>query len=91
MATFVTGDTHGGQPHGRFSAHGFMRRFSAESLPEQKKMGKENYVVICGDFGGVWHTDRMSAAESPEEAQTLDWLEDGPFTTLFIPRQSREL
>lgn len=47
-------------------------------------MGKEDYVVICGDFGGVWHTDRKSAAESPEEAQALDWLENRPFTTLFI-------
>lgn len=39
MAIFVTGDTHGGQPHGRFSVDGFMRRFSAESVPEQKEMG----------------------------------------------------
>lgn len=85
MAIFVTGDTHGGQPHGRFSVDGFMRRFSAESFPEQKDMGKEDYVVICGDFGGVWHTDRMSVSESLEEAQALDWLENRPFTTLFIP------
>ena len=42
-------------------------------------------MVICGDFGGVWHTDKKSASESPEEAQALDWLENRPFTTLFIP------
>lgn len=30
-----------------------------------------------GDFGGVWNG-------SPEENYWLDWLEDKPFTTLFI-------
>ena len=62
-----------------------MRRFSDESFPEQKIMSQEDYVLICGDFGGVWHSDRNSAAESLEEAQALDWLENRPFTTLFIP------
>lgn len=85
MAIFVTGDTHGSQPHGFFSCDGFMRRFSTSSFPEQKKMGKEDYVVICGDFGGVWDVDRVWVRESPEERNALDWLDSKPFTTLFIP------
>ena len=48
-------------------------------------MGKEDYVVICGDFGGVWDVDRFKVQESPEEKNALDWLESKPFTTLFIP------
>ena len=85
MAIYVTGDTHGSGAHGLFSVDGFMRRFNASSFPEQKEMGKEDYVVICGDFGGVWDVDRYKVQESPAERNALDWLEEKPFTTLFIP------
>ncbi len=85
MAIYVTGDTHGSQSHGRFSVDGFMHRFNTSSFPEQKELGKEDYVIICGDFGGVWDTNRFCVQESPEEKNSLDWLENKPFTTLFIP------
>ena len=85
MAIYVTGDTHGSKPHGFFSFDGFMRRFNISSFPEQKEMGKEDYVVICGDFGGVWDVNRFKVQESPEEKNALDWLDSKPFTTLFIP------
>ena len=85
MAIYVTGDTHGGQPHGFFSPDGFMHRFSTVSFPEQKEMGKEDYVIVCGDFGGVWETNRTKVEESPSEKDALDWLEKKPFTTLFVP------
>lgn len=39
---FITGDTHG-----NFS------RFSTKEFPEQKEMTKEDFVIICGDFGGI--------------------------------------
>ncbi len=85
MAIYVTGDTHGGQQHGFFSVDGFINRFNMASFPEQKEMGKEDYVVICGDFGGVWETDRFKVQESKDEKYALDWLEQKPFTTLFVP------
>ena len=85
MAIYVTGDTHGSGAHGMFSVDGFMRRLNTSSFPEQKEMGKEDYVVICGDFGGVWDVDRYKAQESPAERNALDWLDEKPFTTLFIP------
>lgn len=66
MAIFITGDTHGD-----------FRRFSATNFPEQKSLCKEDYVIICGDFGGVWD-------ESKEENYWLDWLNKKPFTTLFV-------
>lgn len=85
MAIFVTGDTHGSQSRGFFSCDGFMRRFDDAAFPEQAELDKADYVVVCGDFGGVWSVDRLAAREDPQEARALDWLEGRPFTTLFIP------
>lgn len=85
MAIYVTGDTHGSQSHGLFSVDGFMRRLNTESFPEQKSMSKDDYVVILGDFGGIWATDRFRVQENPSEKDSLDWLEEKPFTTLFVP------
>ena len=39
-------------------------------------MSKEDYVVICGDFGGVWAADRFRVQEPPAEKCSLDWLEE---------------
>ena len=66
---YITGDTHGE----------FERRFSTESFPEQKDMTKDDYVIICGDFGGIW--DRV---ESEFEKYWLDWFEERSYTLLFI-------
>lgn len=63
---FATGDTHGD-----------FRRFDTGVFPEQAEMTRNDYVMICGDFGGVW-------SDSPEEHEKLDWLEGRPFTTLFV-------
>ena len=63
---FATGDTHGN-----------FLRFRPENFPEQKNMTKSDYVIICGDFGGVWDGSR-------KERQTLVWLESLPFTVLFV-------
>lgn len=63
---YATGDTHGN-----------FQRFAPEHFPEQAGMTKEDYIIICGDFGGVWDGGK-------KEERNLDWLEDLPFTTLFI-------
>lgn len=65
---WITGDIHGDP-----------RRFSVDNFPEQKEMTKDDYVIILGDFGLVWNQD-----EGRTEKYWLDWLEDKPFTTLFI-------
>ena len=85
MAIFVTGDTHGAESTGFFSIDGFIPRLNTNFFPEQKGMSKSDYVVICGDFGGVWDVDRFKVCESPAEKNALDWLEGKPFTTLFVP------
>ncbi len=68
-----------------YSIDGFLHRLNTTSFPEQKELGKEDYVIICGDFGGIWDVDRFRVQESPSEKAGLDWLEQKPFTTLFIP------
>lgn len=40
-------------------------------------MSSGDYVIICGDFGGVWD-------DSAEERYWLDWLDNKPFTTLWV-------
>ena len=66
MAIFMTGDTHGD-----------FGRFFARAFPEQKDLSKDDYVIICGDFGGIWDG-------SEEEQRVLGWLENRSFTTLFV-------
>lgn len=57
--------------------HGdWMSRLNRKAFPEQKQMTKEDYVIILGDFG-IWD-------DSKSEKYNLDWLEDKPFTTLFV-------
>ena len=66
---YITGDTHSD-----FS------RFTEENFPIQSEMTKDNYVIICGDFGGVWTFEE----ESRREKEALDWLNNKNFTTLFV-------
>lgn len=66
---YITGDTHTD-----FS------RFTEENFPIQSEMTKDDYVIICGDFGGVW----ISEEESSREKNALDWLDNKSFTTLFV-------
>ena len=51
--------------------HGDLRRFQPEIFYEQEGLTKEDIVLVCGDFGCVWHGD-----ERDDEA--LDWLEARP-------------
>ena len=62
---FITGDTHAD-----------FHKFSKESFWEQLEMTKEDFVIICGDFG-IWRPDAS-------ENWWFNWLNDKPFTTLFV-------
>lgn len=66
MAIYITGDTHGD-----------FQRFGSKYFPQQKEMSREDYVVIAGDFGGLWDG-------SQKDQYWLDWLNKKPFTTLFV-------
>ena len=63
---YVTGDTHGSNDHWK------LVRF-AEEHPE---LTKNDYVVVAGDFGGVWYR--------PDLERDLDIYSRFPFTTLFV-------
>ena len=43
MAIYITGDTHGG-----------FQRFGSRYFPQQKNMGREDYLIVTGDFGWLW-------------------------------------
>lgn len=45
---YLTGDTHIPIDVGKLSS----KRF-----PEQKEMTNTDFLIICGDFGGVWCGD----------------------------------
>jgi hypothetical protein len=68
---YITGDIHGNPV-----------RLSTDSFYEQKEMKNqdENFVIILGDFGLVWNYEK----ETPNEKYWLNWLENKPFTTLFV-------
>lgn len=65
---YITGDTHIPIDIGKLSTKKF---------PEQKELTKNDYVIICGDFGGLWNGGK-------EEKYWLDWLNKKNFTTLFV-------
>ena len=66
---YITGDCHSD-----------FTRFSMDNFPIQTEMTKDDYVIICGDFGGVWTFEN----ESEQEKYWLDWLNKKNFTTLFV-------
>ena len=63
---YITGDTHGD-----FS------RFEKERF---SNLTKEDYIIICGDFGGIWHDKKIPR----QEKKNLKDLSKMKFTTLFI-------
>ena len=62
---YITGDTHADYT-----------RFKTANFPEQKSMTKEDFIIVCGDFG-IWE-------DTKEQNFWWDWLDAKPFTTLFI-------
>ncbi|MBQ7916158.1 MAG: metallophosphoesterase [Firmicutes bacterium] len=62
---YITGDTHSEY-----------KRFGRKGFPEQKNLTKDDYVIICGDFG-LWEANR-------ETEYWLNWLEERSYTTLFV-------
>ena len=65
---FVTGDLHG---------HIDKSKLNTQFFPRQKDLTKDDFVIIAGDFGGIWD-------ESRSENWLLRWLEKKHFTTLFV-------
>lgn len=63
---FITGDCHAD-----------FKRFSTKNFPDQKEMTRDDIVIICGDFGGIWNG-------GGEEEWWLKWLARKKFTIVFV-------
>lgn len=62
----VTGDTHGE-----------ISRFSGAFLQGESEWTKDDYIIVCGDFGFIFY-------DNEEEEKKLDILEKKPYNILFI-------
>ena len=69
MTIYITGDIH--------ASHDIRKLGKKHFAP--KGLTRDDYLIILGDFGLVW-----CDPPSKEEAYWLQWLEDQPWTTLFI-------
>lgn len=56
---------------------GDFHRLSTKNFPDQKKLTKDDFVIILGDAGFLWDGSR-------EEKYWLDFLENKPFTVLNV-------
>ena len=65
---YITGDTHGDYDWSKLNSSKF---------PQGKNLTRDDYVIICGDFGGVWDGDK-------QDNYILSWYENKPWTTLFV-------
>lgn len=65
---YITGDTH---------IPIDISKLNSKMFPAQKDLTKDDYLIICGDFGGVWNN-------SNEEHYWRKWFNNKNYTTLFI-------
>ena len=69
---YATGDTHGN-----------FQRFAPEHFPEQAQMTRDDFMIICGDFGFVFAPEEYEGAMRQEQWK-LDQLEKKPYQILFV-------
>lgn len=65
---YLTGDTH---------IPIDIHKLNTKNFSEQSSLTDSDYVIICGDFGGVWDLGK-------EDLYWIKWLTSKNFTTLFV-------
>ena len=65
---FITGDTHGEID---------WQKLNTLHFPVQKSLTKDDYVLICGDFGAIWSGDKS-------DKYLQETYASRNFTTLFV-------
>ena len=65
---FLTGDTH---------IPIDVEKLNTRNFPKQKQMTRDDYLIVLGDFGLLWHQDK-------EYLWWKRWLEEKPFTLLWL-------
>lgn len=63
---YITGDTHGDT-----------RRFTEAFMTDESSWNKEDYLIVCGDFGFIFSNNKA-------EAEKLDYLAKKPYTICFV-------
>lgn len=66
---YLTGDIHGGSD---------IKKLSNKNAVD--KIKKDDYLIICGDFGLVWDTKH----ETLKEKSQINWLNSQKWITLFV-------
>lgn len=83
---YVTGDLHGRDE---------IYKLQKPAFPKGRTLTKDDFVVILGDFGLIWHALRPDTSgawshnppeDRPNEQEQfwLDFLSEQPWTTLFV-------
>lgn len=62
---YITGD-----------CHGEFNKFSTKRFREQKELTRDDFVIVCGDFG-LWNNNKT-------ERWWFKWMEEKNFTILFV-------
>ena len=71
MTVLITGDLHAATDCGKLMEIYF-------NSDNELGLTKNDYLIVCGDFGFVWNNDFEM------DKYYLDWLNDKPWTTLFV-------
>jgi len=66
---YITGDTHGDYDIKKLTTDRFP--------PKTVELTKDDYLIICGDWGGIWYG-------SAKDNYMIKWYNQKPWTTLFI-------
>lgn len=65
---YITGDTH---------IPIDIKKLNTKNFSVQKNLTRKDYLIICGDFGGIWDGGK-------QDKYWLDWLNRKNFTILFV-------
>ena len=65
---YAVGDTHGDID---------LYKLNSKFFREGKKLTKNDYVIVCGDFGAIWDGGKS-------DAYLQKWYTSKPWTTLFV-------
>lgn len=65
---YITGDTHGQND---------IQKLFPGSFPDGKNLTRNDYVIIAGDFGGIWTGDKR-------DNERLMFYEEKKYTVLFV-------
>jgi hypothetical protein len=70
MSVYICGDTHFGIDH---------HKITSKNWTEQRKLTKEDYLIVAGDFGLLWDME-----QTKQEKYLTRELQARKFTTLFV-------